>query len=183
MLVSLSGVVKHGSENCINNYRTNIFKARLVTAVWRPVKTSSTLSRPSKNLRDHDSLTAVSKCVFFCEKFPLRLFPATDKKGAHAFLQTRTRHAPNSASGATDTSPTPWSGHRRKPSRAESVKRESTNWCSQKVTPGIIALFLIRHQNHHTLCRQYTDEAKWDPLYTRSTTSSVGQRELPASVQ
>ena len=38
ILVSLASVGKHPRENCIHDHRTNIFKARRVTAIWRPLK-------------------------------------------------------------------------------------------------------------------------------------------------
>ena len=34
----LAGVVQRGREKRINDHRTNTFKARLVTAVWRSMK-------------------------------------------------------------------------------------------------------------------------------------------------
>ena len=58
--------MKLGRGNCINDYRTTIFKARLVTAVWRPMKRNDDIVfaiedlqktpwRPVVYFRGHDS--------------------------------------------------------------------------------------------------------------------------------
>ena len=50
MLVAL-GVVTHGRENCNNDDRTNMFKARHVTAVWRPMKRNDDIVCAVESLR------------------------------------------------------------------------------------------------------------------------------------